>query len=315
MGKLVDCKTCKKPVDRKAQTCPHCGAPDPAVPLLRRKISPASGCIILILIVCVWAVIAANKADPTARSAPNEHRRVPAVRPDVPDPEPEPEVLSDFMFTEFAQTFIKRILKAPSSAKFPSTLWSSDAYIVRHHANDVVSVESYVDAQNSFGAMLRSSYTVAMAPVDSDNARPLYIVLGGEVLFNEWAAHNKEAALLANIKANAAEAAAHRAALEAAAAKARAEKKVALGKADALLATGLLVKSDWKMSTVWLNLAKWDNLTPEKREDAVHVFGMLKADKTGQSASLKLKASPDGPLLAICYRDGKPQLMRKQDRE
>jgi hypothetical protein len=102
---------------------------------------------------------------------------------------------------------------------------------------------------------------------------------------------------------------------QAIAAKFDTTKQASLAGADDLLATNLLVKADWKHAVIWLDLATWDNLTPATRANATRVFGFLKADKTGQSASLKLKASPDGPLLAICYKDGKPQLMRKQDRE
>ncbi len=53
----------------------------------------------------------------------------------------------------YAQVFVKRQLKAPSTAKFP---YCSTATIV--HDGNTWTVLSYVDAQNSFGAMLRSEF-------------------------------------------------------------------------------------------------------------------------------------------------------------
>jgi hypothetical protein len=52
------------------------------------------------------------------------------------------------------QSFVKQNLKAPSTAEFPSI---SEATIVHTQSNQW-SVSSYVDAQNSFGAPLRSTF-------------------------------------------------------------------------------------------------------------------------------------------------------------
>jgi hypothetical protein len=55
-----------------------------------------------------------------------------------------------------SQTFMKRRLKAPSTAGFP---WYSDSEVsVFHRGGGVFQVKSYVDAQNSFGAKLRTHY-------------------------------------------------------------------------------------------------------------------------------------------------------------
>ncbi len=51
------------------------------------------------------------------------------------------------------QNAIKELLKAPSTAKFPNiTEWKFGK------ENGVVTIQSYVDAQNSFGAMMRSDF-------------------------------------------------------------------------------------------------------------------------------------------------------------
>lgn len=59
-----------------------------------------------------------------------------------------------------AHIFIKRQLKAPATADFPACD-GPDTYIAPL-AGDNWKVSSYVDAQNSFGAMLRSDYTTVM---------------------------------------------------------------------------------------------------------------------------------------------------------
>lgn len=54
-----------------------------------------------------------------------------------------------------SENTIKKILKSPSTAKFPKlTEW----YIVKD--DGVITVQSYVDSQNSFGAMLRSKFEI-----------------------------------------------------------------------------------------------------------------------------------------------------------
>src|SRR5687768_1316046 len=58
-----------------------------------------------------------------------------------------------------SQQFVRQKLKAPATATFPA--WSDDACVVTHR-NHIWVVRSYVDAQNDFGAMLRTPYTVEM---------------------------------------------------------------------------------------------------------------------------------------------------------
>jgi hypothetical protein len=58
-----------------------------------------------------------------------------------------------------SQKFVKQDLKAPSTAEFP--LWNETNCQVSRRKRIWV-VNSYVDAQNSFGAMIRSNYAVEM---------------------------------------------------------------------------------------------------------------------------------------------------------
>lgn len=53
-----------------------------------------------------------------------------------------------------AKEMVKAELKAPSTASFP---WDSSAYTITKSGNQYT-VKGYVDAQNSFGAKIRSKF-------------------------------------------------------------------------------------------------------------------------------------------------------------
>lgn len=69
----------------------------------------------------------------------------------------------DYAFV-MSQSFVEDRLKAPSSAKFP---WMHTATIIDQGAGKFV-VSSYVDSQNSFGAMLRSNYSATLTCSGND---------------------------------------------------------------------------------------------------------------------------------------------------
>ena len=58
----------------------------------------------------------------------------------------------------WSQYYVKMHLKSPNSAKFPSQLWTNDVR-VSYLGDGRYKVRSYVDSQNSFGAMIRTHYT------------------------------------------------------------------------------------------------------------------------------------------------------------
>lgn len=59
-----------------------------------------------------------------------------------------------------SQGFVEKLLKAPRSAKFPSIL--SGNVSVENPQSCVFIIRSYVDSQNSFGAMLRKQYLMKL---------------------------------------------------------------------------------------------------------------------------------------------------------
>src|SRR5437773_10154190 len=92
--------------------------------------------IFVIFILVAWQAI----------STTPKNDNVPAPTPVVAQPTRHPDI--DAYID--AQAVIEKTLKAPSTAKFPS---SSHAAI-EHYATDGFKVSSYVDSQNGFGAMI-----------------------------------------------------------------------------------------------------------------------------------------------------------------
>lgn len=64
----------------------------------------------------------------------------------------------------FSQDLVKNKLKSPKTAKFPSY---SDSFITDN--GDTIIVTAYVNAQNSFGATIKTNY---VATIKIDNNKP-----------------------------------------------------------------------------------------------------------------------------------------------
>ena len=82
-------------------------------------------------------------------------------------------------FIYLAQETVTSALKSPSTAKFPTSIFEMNEWKVgRDH--DVVTVVSWVDAQNSFGAMIRSTFAVQFSYSTNEL---LYLLLDGQILY------------------------------------------------------------------------------------------------------------------------------------
>jgi len=73
----------------------------------------------------------------------------------------------DFWFAvTSAQNLVKDELKSPSTAKFP---WEDTEYTVKRNGSDW-QVNGYVDAQNSFGAVVRTNWTAVFTMGDTSGS-------------------------------------------------------------------------------------------------------------------------------------------------
>jgi hypothetical protein len=82
-------------------------------------------------------------------------------------------------YISLAQQSVIQALKSPSSAEFPGVILSRDQWnIARNH--DVVTVQSWVDADNSYGSKIRNQFTAQFSYTTHDL---LYLEISGQVMF------------------------------------------------------------------------------------------------------------------------------------
>jgi hypothetical protein len=83
-----------------------------------------------------------------------------------------------------AKNYVKMVLKAPASADFPFMGQGEEI------KENLYLVDSYVDSQNSFGAMLRSEYSISLEyqggdPADQNSWKVIGFVLDGKNLTDD----------------------------------------------------------------------------------------------------------------------------------
>lgn len=84
------------------------------------------------------------------------------------------------IYYSMAKEIIENSLKNPSSADFPSIVFSLQD-ISMQKKGDLIAVQSYVDAENSFGGTIRSKWTVQFKVIDKESYsyEPTYISIDG----------------------------------------------------------------------------------------------------------------------------------------
>jgi cell division protein FtsL len=125
---------------------------------------------LLVIFVCfifitIFKQILAEESRPESTSQPTQA-------------EEKVETYTDTEVYVESQFILEKFLKAPSTAKFPS---SSNASIERLKDNGF-KVTSYVDSQNGFGAMIRSEWTVLFQYV-GDQIKLYQVIIDGEEMY------------------------------------------------------------------------------------------------------------------------------------
>lgn len=131
-GNLGTCRDCGGQVSYSAKACPHCGAKPPPRPAGETSVVA----VVIGLLVFGWFILGGDK---------DEAPRAPVVQ--------TPAQTAKYAAST-CESRVKGLLKAPATAKFP---WDSPAVI--DLGNNEFLLRSYVDAQNGFGALIRSNYT------------------------------------------------------------------------------------------------------------------------------------------------------------
>ncbi len=141
------CKYCLMPVPANTVVCPYC----------RKKIGMtlARKAIAVFFILMVGSCIIQNAKKSDTSSYPPAVPVKPAKTPE--EIENEREAKQQDGAKMLCKTLVESSLKAPSTAKWPYYGDFQFAHITGDEPN-VYGVIGYVDAQNSFGAMLRNNF-------------------------------------------------------------------------------------------------------------------------------------------------------------
>lgn len=126
------CVVCSRTLSGRPKSCPYCAAK-----VMGRGLGPVAGWALTITIIALF-VFAVTYLDPG-----HDQAEPPAL--------PHSAVAAYTM----CKSFVRDRLKAPRTAKFP---WSASE-ATTDLGGGRYQVVSYVDAQNAFGAMLRTNYS------------------------------------------------------------------------------------------------------------------------------------------------------------
>lgn len=87
-----------------------------------------------------------------------------------------------------SKDIIDKLLKAPSTAEYPGSFLDPLEDWKMSKKNNLVTVASYVDAENSFGAKIRNNFIIQVQMNDDGSGTVTYVQLGDRVItgkFNE----------------------------------------------------------------------------------------------------------------------------------
>ena len=152
------CGDCMAEIPQKAKKCQHCGTKQKEKIGLKHLF--AIGLIVIIL-GAIFVFIGSDSSSPTAQKQ-SDHSTMAYVQ---------------------AKNYVKTVLKSPSTADFPFLERTT-----RNLGNGRYEVSSYVDSQNSFGAEIRSNWTVTLQYTNGDSADQRNwqlekLIVNGEVVY------------------------------------------------------------------------------------------------------------------------------------
>lgn len=141
---LTKCKECGGQVSSEATACPHCGAKPP------KRTSRAGWLFLVFVIVLVVGIKLGSPETPPTPPMTPEQKAEAIAKAQMEKQQSEAKWQ--------CRQFVERSLKAPATADFQNyrefTAWGTD--------DGPYGVKGYVDAQNSFGAKLRTEFTCSL---------------------------------------------------------------------------------------------------------------------------------------------------------
>ena len=128
---LIKCRECGGTLSNRAASCPHCGAPN------QKKPSGCAGIAVFIALAIVAFGWLGNHSSHAGRT-------------------PEEKCNDRVAAFVMANQFVEDRLTSPSTAKHPN--YTDSGVSIRSTGQCSHSVDSYVDSQNVYGAMIRKRY-------------------------------------------------------------------------------------------------------------------------------------------------------------
>lgn len=156
---LIKCKECGEKISKKAEACPHCGNP------LKKKGGWTTVEWFTVIFVApigifiVYGMFSLSTVNYDYQdTAPK--KTTPSTSPAKQSTDWKNQRGNTRYSYSIAQDFVKKQLKAPSTVKWPGIFESKDH--VKSIGNQQYQIDSWVDAENSFGAMIRNHYVAVV---------------------------------------------------------------------------------------------------------------------------------------------------------
>lgn len=157
---LTKCRECHTEVSTSARTCPRCGITFPG-----SSLHGLNGCAILVVALLVAPMLAYCLSWASCSEAPYRpsRRQVTAEQNEARQQEAErrraqTEGRGKLDAWIAAQSHVEAQLQTPRTAKFP---WGGHGHVT-YLGDNRWHVDSYVDAQNAFGAMIRKHFELTL---------------------------------------------------------------------------------------------------------------------------------------------------------
>lgn len=141
MAKVKNCRVCGNAVSSRVKSCPNCG--EPTTSILSKLIKTLIG-IVIVFSGCAYCISSIDLGEVETVSWDEQNAEVSA-------------------YSE-CQKAVQNQLKSPSTADFQGIFEGRYDNVVR--ANQRYFFTSYVDAQNGFGAVIRTNFECSVTQIN-----------------------------------------------------------------------------------------------------------------------------------------------------
>ena len=137
---LIECKECGGKVSSEAEKCPHCG-----ITLINKtpKKKSNNGCFWTVVVglcfILFLYILGSGGSDDSSSDYEVSHP-------------------NKFLAYNYAEDAVEKNLKSPSTAEFPGATEKNSH--IQYLGNGEYKINSWVDSQNGFGAMIRSNFSI-----------------------------------------------------------------------------------------------------------------------------------------------------------